>query len=122
MHNAENSAAPNFARLDYLEGFRSPSDGKLLLKLVFWYIQLVRLQNGGLGSNSVVVLINQLFLVNRWAVNLAIGDNGNFLLGKGLLDQLNNSRCVCVWLDEHKYWFEKFLSGIATGQAARYYI
>ena len=42
----------------------SPLQAKLILKLVGWDVELCWLEDGGLGSNGVVVLVNQLLLVD----------------------------------------------------------
>mmetsp|Transcript_19704 Transcript_19704/g.41370 ORF Transcript_19704/g.41370 Transcript_19704/m.41370 type:complete len:224 (+) Transcript_19704:676-1347(+) len=73
---------------------------KSLLKFGLWYRNLIRRKNGGLRSNSVVVLIDQLLLVNGFSIDVGFRDNFNARGNEFVSNHFLSGRGVGVGFDE----------------------
>jgi hypothetical protein len=77
-----------------------PGEAKLVLELGGRHGDLSGFQDGGLGGNSVVVLVNVHASINLLTGELALLEDFDALLGKGLGNKLLGLGVVGVGLDE----------------------
>eukprot|EP00756_Hemistasia_phaeocysticola_P022746 Hpha_TRINITY_DN15850_c1_g7::TRINITY_DN15850_c1_g7_i3::g.192247::m.192247 len=79
-----------------------PLQPELLLELVRRHVQLLGVEEGGLGRDRVVVLVDQLALVDRLGLDHALTLDLDALLGQEVLHQLLHGVSTRVRLDKHK--------------------
>mmetsp|Transcript_136447 Transcript_136447/g.272132 ORF Transcript_136447/g.272132 Transcript_136447/m.272132 type:complete len:240 (+) Transcript_136447:660-1379(+) len=79
-----------------------PGETELSLKFVFRHVQLIGLQNCCFGGNSVIVLVDQLFLVDNLTLDASLLQDLDAILFQTFLCKRLHLICDCMWLDEDK--------------------